>query len=57
MARRLFGTHGVRTQANNEPITAATALRLALAVGVYFRRGDRRHRVIIGKDTASRATC
>src|SRR5256885_2081757 len=51
MARKLFGTDGVRGQANSEPITAATALRLALAAGAHFRRGDHRHRVIIGKDT------
>lgn len=51
MARKLFGTDGVRGQANSEPITAATALKLALAAGAHFRRGDHRHRVIIGKDT------
>ena len=51
MARKLFGTDGVRGQANSEPITAATALTLALAAGAHFRRGDHRHRVIIGKDT------
>src|ERR1043165_7956927 len=51
MARKLFGTDGIRGQANSEPITAATALRLALAAGSHFRRGDHRHRVIIGKDT------
>src|ERR1044071_10414173 len=51
MARKLFGTDGVRGQANSEPITAATALKLALATGAHFRRGDHRHRVIIGKDT------
>lgn len=51
MARKLFGTDGVRGQANSEPITAVTALRLALAAGAHFRRGDHRHRVIIGKDT------
>jgi len=51
MPRKLFGTDGVRGQANSEPITAATALRLALATGAYFRRGEHRHRVIIGKDT------
>ena len=51
MPRKLFGTDGVRGQANSEPITAATALTLALAAGAHFRRGDHRHRVIIGKDT------
>src|ERR1044072_6962579 len=51
MARKLFGTDGVRGQANSEPITAETALKLALAAGAHFTRGDHRHRVIIGKDT------
>jgi phosphoglucosamine mutase len=51
MPRKLFGTDGVRGQANSEPITAVTALTLALAAGAHFRRGDHRHRVIIGKDT------
>ncbi|HEY4164492.1 MAG TPA: phosphoglucosamine mutase [Dongiaceae bacterium] len=51
MVRRLFGTDGVRGLANSEPITAETALKLALAAGAHFMRGDHRHRVIIGKDT------
>lgn len=51
MARKLFGTDGVRGEANSEPITAATALTLALAAGAHFRRGEHRHRVVIGKDT------
>ncbi|MBL9034855.1 MAG: phosphoglucosamine mutase [Rhodospirillaceae bacterium] len=51
MARKLFGTDGVRGQATSEPITAATALILALAAGAHFRRGEHRHRVVIGKDT------
>jgi phosphoglucosamine mutase len=51
MTRKLFGTDGVRGLANAEPITAMTALRLALAAGAHFTRGGHRHRVIIGKDT------
>ena len=51
MTRKLFGTDGVRGLANSEPITAETALKLALAAGAHFTRGDHRHRVIIGKDT------
>jgi phosphoglucosamine mutase len=51
MTRQLFGTDGVRGLANSEPITAETALRLALAVGAAFNRGQHRHRAIIGKDT------
>ncbi len=51
MSRKLFGTDGVRGLANREPVTAETVLRLALAVGAQFTRGQHRHRVIIGKDT------
>ncbi len=51
MSRKLFGTDGVRGIANQEPMTAETALRLAEAAAAYFRRGDHRHRVVIGKDT------
>ncbi|MBK1696010.1 phosphoglucosamine mutase [Rhodovibrio salinarum] len=47
----LFGTDGVRGRANSEPITAETVLRLAMAAGALFRRGDHRHVVVIGKDT------
>ncbi|WP_421706888.1 phosphoglucosamine mutase [Algihabitans sp.] len=51
MTRKLFGTDGVRGTANREPITAETALKLAMAAGAQFTRGDHRHRVVIGKDT------
>ena len=49
--RKLFGTDGIRGTANSEPITAETALAVAKAAGLEFRRGDRRHLVVIGKDT------
>ena len=51
MVRKLFGTDGVRGLANTEPITPQTVLRLAVAVGHRFRRGNHRHLVVIGKDT------
>ena len=51
MVRKLFGTDGIRGTANIEPMTAETALRVAMAAGRYFRRGDHRHLVVIGKDT------
>src|SRR5215472_3177155 len=51
MTRKLFGTDGIRGTANLEPITADMALRVALAAGAQFTRGDHRHRVLIGKDT------
>ena len=52
MSRKLFGTDGVRGQANSFPMTAEVALRLGAAAGRYFRRdGSSAHRVVIGKDT------
>lgn len=51
MGRRLFGTDGLRGQVNIYPMTADMALRLGLAAGTRFRNGNRRHRVVIGKDT------
>jgi phosphoglucosamine mutase len=52
MARKLFGTDGVRGLANSYPMTAEMALRLGAAAGRYFRRdGSAAHRVVIGKDT------
>jgi len=49
--RKLFGTDGIRGLTNTEPMTPATALRLGMAAGRRFIRGDHRHRVVIGKDT------
>src|ERR1700748_2040578 len=51
MTRKLFGTDGIRGRANQEPMTAETAMRVAMAASGLFRRGDHRHRVVIGKDT------
>jgi phosphoglucosamine mutase len=49
--RKLFGTDGIRGTANVAPMTPEMALRLGQAAGLWFVRGDHRHRVIIGKDT------
>ncbi len=51
MARKYFGTDGIRGTANQGPMTAETALRVGLAAGRQFTRGGHRHRVVIGKDT------
>ena len=51
MARKFFGTDGIRGTTNSEPMTAETALRVGQAAGTHFLRGDHRHRVVIGKDT------
>ena len=50
--RKLFGTDGIRGVANQEPMTPEAILRLGRAVGRYFQTsGDRRHKIVIGKDS------
>ncbi len=51
MARKYFGTDGIRGLTNSKPMTAEMAMRIGMAAGAHFRRGDHRHRVVIGKDT------
>ncbi|MBQ7738456.1 MAG: phosphoglucosamine mutase [Desulfovibrionaceae bacterium] len=51
MAERFFGTDGLRGTVNTYPMTADVALRLGLAAGVRFRKGEHCERVVIGKDT------
>src|SRR5256885_10773343 len=51
MARNLFGTDGIRGLANSFPMTPEIALKVGMAAGRIFTRGDHRHRVVIGKDT------
>ncbi|MBX3476778.1 MAG: phosphoglucosamine mutase [Brevundimonas sp.] len=50
--RRYFGTDGIRGRANSHPMTAEVALRVGLAAGrLFMSADDRRHLVVIGKDT------
>ena len=52
--RKLFGTDGIRGRANSYPMTGEVMLELGRALAQVFRLGpgaDRRHRVLIGKDT------
>jgi phosphoglucosamine mutase len=50
--RAYFGTDGIRGQANRHPMTAEVALRVGLAAGkLFMSKDDRRHLVVIGKDT------
>ncbi|MGI4730403.1 MAG: phosphoglucosamine mutase [Janthinobacterium lividum] len=48
---RYFGTDGIRGLTNAAPMTAQMAMKVGMAAGAYFLRGDHRHRVLIGKDT------
>lgn len=51
MTRKYFGTDGIRGTANRFPMTPDIAMRVGMAAGIAFRRGNHRHRVVIGKDT------
>ncbi len=51
MARKYFGTDGIRGATNAGAMTAAMAMKVGMAAGAYFQRGDHKHRVLIGKDT------
>ena len=51
MARKYFGTDGIRGATNQGAMTAAKAMKVGMAAGAYFQRGDHKHRVLIGKDT------
>ncbi|MCF1462858.1 phosphoglucosamine mutase [Agrobacterium vitis] len=51
MTRRYFGTDGIRGQSNVFPMTPDLAMKVGIAVGTILRRGQHRHRVVIGKDT------
>ena len=45
MTRKYFGTDGIRGTANSGAMTAETALRVGLAAGRHFTRGDHLHDV------------
>ena len=51
MARKFFGTDGIRGRVNEAPMTPEIAMKVGQAAGAHFLRGDHRHRVVIGKDT------
>ncbi|WP_062228928.1 phosphoglucosamine mutase [Aureimonas frigidaquae] len=51
MKKSYFGTDGIRGRANQHPMTAEIAMKVAMAAGLAFHRGSHRHRVVIGKDT------
>ena len=50
--RAYFGTDGIRGEANRFPMTAEVALRVGMAAGkIFMSKDERRHLVVIGKDT------
>lgn len=55
MTRKYFGTDGIRGKANQFPMTADMALKVAMAAGLALQQddspADSRRRAVIGKDT------
>lgn len=51
MARKYFGTDGIRGRANTWPMTPNLAMKVGMAAGLAFKNGSHQHRVVIGKDT------
>jgi len=48
---KLFGTDGIRGVANVHPMTTEMAMQLGRGTAYIFKNKDRRHRIVIGKDT------
>jgi phosphoglucosamine mutase len=48
---KLFGTDGIRGEANRHPMDATTAFSVGQAVTYFLKRADHRTRMIVGKDT------
>ncbi len=49
--RKLFGTDGVRGVANVYPMTTDIAMQIGRAIACIVKDSDKRHRIVIGKDT------
>jgi phosphoglucosamine mutase len=49
--RKLFGTDGIRGVANVHPMTTEMAMQVGRGVAFVFKNENRRHRIVIGKDT------
>ena len=47
---KLFGTDGVRGKAG-EVLTPFLAMKLAMAMGIYFRKTSKTNKILVGKDT------
>jgi len=46
----LFGTDGVRGKAGKK-VSAVSAMRLAMATGIYFKQYAKTNKILVGKDT------
>ena len=47
---KLFGTDGVRGKAG-KLLTASVAMKVAMAIGIYFRKHSKTNKILVGKDT------
>lgn len=47
----LFGTDGIRGVANIHPMTTEMAMQLGRGTAYIFKNKEKRHRIVIGKDT------
>ncbi len=48
---KLFGTDGIRGVANIHPMTTEMAMQVGRGAAYIFKNKERRHRIVIGKDT------
>ncbi len=48
---KLFGTDGIRGIANVYPMTVEMGVAIGRAIGFIAKKHDKRHRIVIGKDT------
>ncbi len=49
--RRLFGTDGIRGEANSHPMTTEIAMQVGRAIAFIVKDRSRGHGIVIGKDT------
>jgi len=49
--RKLFGTDGIRGVANIHPMTSEIAMQVGRAMAFKVKGNNRKHRIVIGKDT------
>ena len=56
MAGKYFGTDGIRGKANAFPMTAEVAMKVGMAAGLSFQRGNHRHRVCSARTRGCPAT-
>ncbi|MEM7694853.1 MAG: phosphoglucosamine mutase [Pseudomonadota bacterium] len=51
MAKKYFGTDGIRGRANGAVMTPEVAMRVGMATGLSLKKADGRQRIVVGKDT------